>query len=159
MKPNVARDRMDRETATSEPSMLRHRALQVLLVLFGSFCVGTGYLLVKSLMGRWPMSQGDQMILGIFFPIGVFLLLAVRNPGANRTLILAVAWSNLCHATVMTIQSLQPPRSAPSDMIPLAIMAMISVGLIALAPRRTTQSAAASAELTASLPVRPAGAR
>jgi len=121
--------------------VLRHRALQVLLALFGSFCVATGYLLVKSLMGQWPMSQGDQMILGIFFPIGVFLLLAVRDPSANRTLILAVAWANLCHVAVMAIQAAQHPPTSPSGLASLAIMAMISVGLIALAPRRASRVA------------------
>lgn len=131
--------------------MLRHRALQVLLVVFGSICVGTSYLLVRSLLGQWPMSQGDQMILGIFFPIGVFLLLAVRNPAANRTLILAVAWSNLCHAGVMAIQGLQHPDHSPSDPLGLAILAIISVGLIALAPRRAKRSLPAPVDALAPL--------
>lgn len=139
--------------------MLRHRALQVLLVVFGSICVATGYILVRSLLGQWPMSQGDQMILAIFFPIGVFLLLAVPNPAANRTLILAVAWSNLCHAGVMALQGLQHPNQSPSDPLGLAIMAMISIGLIGLAPRRAKRSAPAPLDALAPLTRAAADAR
>ncbi len=116
--------------------MIRERTLQAVLVLLGLACLAGGYILVNSLLGRWSMPPGDQMILAIFLPIGVFLLLAVRNPTAHRTLILAVAWANLSHAAVMAIQGMQHPADAPSGPLGLAVMASISVALLALAPGR-----------------------
>jgi succinate-acetate transporter protein len=49
----------------------------------------------------------DQMMLAIYVTLGVFLLLAIRNPAANRSLIAFTGWSSLAHAAVMAVQSLQ----------------------------------------------------
>ena len=95
--------------------MTRERGLRVLLVLVGLACVAGAYLLLKSLLGQWDMVPGDQMILGIYIPIGVFLLLALRNPSANRSLILCAGWINLSHDAVMTVQWYRDPKGAPSS--------------------------------------------
>lgn len=45
------------------------------------------------------------MILAIYATLGVFLLLAARNPIAHRSLIWFTVWSSIVHAGVMTAQS------------------------------------------------------
>ena len=87
------------------------------------------------------MVPGDQMILGIYIPMGVFLLLAVRNPSANRTVILGVGWINLAHDAVMALQWYQNPSGAPSDLLGLGILGVISLALIVLAPPAPTSAA------------------
>lgn len=46
-----------------------------------------------------------EMILAIYATLGVFLLLAARNPIAHRSLIWFTVWSSIVHAGVMTAQS------------------------------------------------------
>ena len=121
----------------------------MVLVLPGLVCIAGSYPLLPSLFAPTDISPGDQMILGIFIPIGVFLVLAVRHPAAHRSLILCVAWANLAHAAVMTIQGIRHPGQAPSGPVGLAIMALISVALIVLAPATPASLAAAQASLPA----------
>ena len=130
--------------------MTRNGARRLVLVLTGLACVAGSYPLLPSLFAPTAISPGDQMILGIFIPIGVFLLLAARNPAANRSLILCVAWANLAHAAVMMIQGIRHPGEAPSGPVGLAIMASISVALIVLAPAQpASRPAAAEASVPA----------
>ncbi|MBF7729432.1 DUF6632 domain-containing protein [Pseudomonas sp. N040] len=46
-----------------------------------------------------------EMILAVYATLGIFLLLAARNPLANRSLIWFTVWSSIVHAAVMTVQS------------------------------------------------------
>jgi hypothetical protein len=47
-----------------------------------------------------------QMILGVYATLGIFLLVASRNPLAHRSLIWFAVWSSVVHAGIMTVQSL-----------------------------------------------------
>ncbi len=55
----------------------------------------------------WNAGQSDylQMILGIYATLGVFLLIASRNPLAHLSLIWFTVWSSLVHAAIMAVQS------------------------------------------------------
>ena len=82
--------------------MRRERALKVVLVLVGLLFSAGIYPLTMSL---WKMSEsdyGDDMMLSLYFALGIFLLMAVRNPSANRTLIAFAAWSSFAHAVAMS---------------------------------------------------------
>ena len=95
--------------------MTSHKLLQLALVLFGAvFC------LVYPLAIFWPSgwawhdgppaaSQYFMMIVGIYATLGVFLILASRDPHANRSLILFTIWSSLVHAAIMAAQSFGNP--------------------------------------------------
>ena len=52
---------------------------------------------------RWQPNQPEyeEMILGVYATLGIFLLLASRNPSENRSLIAFTAWSSLVHAAIM----------------------------------------------------------
>jgi hypothetical protein len=43
------------------------------------------------------------MMLSLCVALGIFLLIAVRNPSANRSLIAFTAWSCFAHAAVMAV--------------------------------------------------------
>ena len=55
----------------------------------------------------WHAGQSDylQMILGIYATLGVFLLLASRNPLANLSLIWFTVWSSVVHGGIMAVQA------------------------------------------------------
>jgi Family of unknown function (DUF6632) len=86
--------------------------LKYALVLFGVV-----FILVYPLAIIWPSGwswhQGApyesdyfMMIVGVYATLGVFLILAARDPQANRSLIWFTVWSSLVHALIMAIQAL-----------------------------------------------------
>src|SRR5215831_7963710 len=80
--------------------MRRERVLKVVLVVLGLiFCAGV-YPLV--LMAKEEPALA--MMMSLYVTLGIFLLLAARNPSANRSLIGFTAWSSFAHAAVMAVQ-------------------------------------------------------
>ncbi|HEY0702537.1 MAG TPA: DUF6632 domain-containing protein [Candidatus Acidoferrales bacterium] len=126
--------------------MIRERALQIILVLSGLLCVTGLYPLIGALRDGVAsgIARQDQMILGIYIALGVFLLLAALKPRENRSLILFAGWSTLAHDAVMIVQGVQY-RDLRSDAVGYAIAAVIGVALIALAPPKQTQASAVAA--------------
>lgn len=51
-----------------------------------------------------------QMILGVYATLGVFLLIASRNPLVNLSLIWFTVWSSVVHAGIMGAQALANPE-------------------------------------------------
>ena len=119
--------------------MNRQRALKILLVLVGLAFLAGAYPLTMSVLGASRLTPPEEMILAIYAPIGVFLLLAVRHPAANRTLIACVGWSTLLHAAVMLLQSFQN-RGEPGQMPFSTGLAIASAVLVVLAPARQAGS-------------------
>jgi hypothetical protein len=60
----------------------------------------------------WHAGQSEylQMILGIYATLGVFLLLAARNPLEHRSLIWFTVWSSIVHGGIMAVQTVVYPR-------------------------------------------------
>ena len=77
---------------------------------------------------------GDTMMMGIYFTLGVFLLIAVRNPTEHRTLIAFAAWSSL--ALVMSVLGFEIATERKGFLIGSAVLVVIGVALIVLAPRK-----------------------
>ena len=118
---------------------MRDKLLKVTLALVGLGILAANYLLFAALAnpGHAPISTGDQMILGIYLPLAVFLLLAIRDPSASRSLILAFGWSSITHAAVMTVQSYHH-GSLSARALELFIVWAIGLTLLVLAPRAAT---------------------
>ena len=85
--------------------------LKIALVVFGATM-----LLIYPLSIVWPSgwawhmgapyeSDYFMMIVGVYFVLGVFLILAARDPLANRSLIWFTVVSSLVHAGIMAQQS------------------------------------------------------
>ena len=73
------------------------------------------------------------MMLSLYVTLGIFLLLAARNPSANRSLIAFTAWSSFAHAAVMGTQAFRNliPRG---ELLGVAALIIIGLAMIALAP-------------------------
>jgi hypothetical protein len=76
-----------------------------------------------------------SMMLSLYVTLGVFLLLAVRNPSAHRSLIAFTAWSSLAHAALMGVQAMRN-MVARGELIGVAVLIVIGVALIAFAPAK-----------------------
>jgi hypothetical protein len=132
--------------------MARTRLLSLALVLFGIvFC------LVYPLARLWPSgwawhpgppedSEYFMMIVGVYATLGVFLILAARDPAANRSLILFTIWSSLVHAAVMAVQALGSPDQAGhlvGDVPALVLVAAVLGALVYGSRSEATAPAAA----------------
>ncbi len=121
--------------------MNRERSLKILLALVGLFFVAGIYPLITSMMHPKQSDYPDQMMLAIYATLGVFLLLAIRNPAANRSLIAFTGWSSLAHAAVMAVQSIQLGNER-TELPPLGVIGVICLILIALTPTRQSSERA-----------------
>jgi len=111
--------------------MFRERALRVVLVVVGLLFVATVYPLVAMRIG-----EAEQMMLSVYVTLGIFLLMAARNPGAHRSLIAFAGWSSLAHAAVMAVQSYYDAAERVHFLAGVAMFAIIGLALIALAPAK-----------------------
>jgi hypothetical protein len=124
--------------------MNRERALKIVLVLVGLLFLSGVYFLAVSLWQRNHSEIFAQMMLSIYITLGVFTLLAARNPAANRAIIAFTAWSSLAHAAVMALQLFLKmiPRS---DLGGITIFVVVGIALIALAPAKQSAGRSATA--------------
>jgi hypothetical protein len=111
--------------------MRRERALKIVLVVVGLLFTATVYPLVLFVKQEPALA----MMLSVYITLGVFLLLASRNPSANRSLIAFTAWSSFAHAAVMSFQALRNLISR-GELIGSAVLVVIGATLIALAPTK-----------------------
>jgi hypothetical protein len=121
--------------------MNREGALKVVLVVVGLIFLFAVYPLMMFLWPsgwRWQPNQPEyeQMILGVYATLGVFLLLASRNPPANRSLIAFTAWSSLVHAVIMAVQAFQNAGERGHLLGDIPALIIVGVALIALAPAK-----------------------
>jgi hypothetical protein len=111
--------------------MIRERALKVVLVIAGLLFVA---LLYPGVM-FFKRDPGVAMIMSLYVTLGVFLLLAVRNPAAHRSLITYAGWANVAHASVMAVQ-VATHMIESMELIGVAGFGIIGIALIALAPAK-----------------------
>jgi hypothetical protein len=81
--------------------MHRERALKVVLVLVGLLFTAMVYPLVLFVKQEPALA----MMMSLYATLGIFLLVSVRNPSANRSLIAFTAWSSFVHAMLMAGQA------------------------------------------------------
>lgn len=84
----------------------RLKYLQIALYVIGAmFIVG----LPAMMMWIWPSGWGwtppqpeyEHMIMGVYATLGVFLIMAAKDPLANRSLIWFTIWSSIIHGGIM----------------------------------------------------------
>lgn len=74
--------------------------------------------------------------MSLYVTLGIFLLLAVRDPAAHRSLIAFAAWSSFAHAVAMSILGFEIASQRTGFLIGSAVLVVIGVALIALAPAK-----------------------
>jgi hypothetical protein len=124
----------------------RKRILQVVLVILGLLFIGLVYPLYGDLRhSAWLLemhNETEPMFLSFFIPLGVFLLLAAKNPSEHRSLIAFAAWWNIAHSSVMVIETIQAwKHGVRRDFTDVIITAVIGCALLLLMPARRSSSA------------------
>ena len=123
--------------------MAQERALKIVLVLVGLFFSAAIYPAIGGVLHPTQSDTGDTMMMSLYFALGVFLLIAVRNPSAHRSLIAFAAWSSFAHALVMSLLGLKITELRTGFLIASGVLVVIGVALLALAseePIRATDN-------------------
>jgi hypothetical protein len=116
-----------------EDTMIQERALKIALVIVGLLFVATIYPLL-----RMPLEETLQMMLSLYVTLGIFLLLAARNPSAHRSLIAFAAWSSFAHGGVMAVQSIHDVGEREHLLIGTFAFVVIGAVLLSLTARAIT---------------------
>lgn len=85
------------------------------------------------------------MILGIYATLGVFLMIASRDPMAHRSLIWFTVWSSIAHGGIMGIQSVVNTMHIGHLFGDVAALIAVAVVLAVLTPRQTSATRLSSA--------------
>ena len=109
--------------------MWRERTLKVVLVVVGLVFCALAYPLIMFVKQEPALA----MQFSVYVTLGIFLLFASRNPSANRSLIAFTAWSSFVHAMLMAGQAFAG-LIARGELVGSAVLVVIGVALIALAP-------------------------
>jgi hypothetical protein len=123
-----------------EGTMRRERALKIVLVLVGLLFSALAYPLTMFVRQEPALA----MMLSVYVTLGVFLLLAARNPSGNCSLIAFTAWSSLAHAALMAVQAFRD-FIARGELVGVAVLTIIGVALIVLAPAKQSGELASAA--------------
>ena len=119
--------------------MHRERALKVVLVVVGLVFVAGVY--PSILMAR--QDPALAMMMSLYVTLGMFLIMAARNPSANRSLIASTAWSSFAHAAGMGVEAFLN-LIQHGELWGVAALAIIGVSLIVLTPGKTPIATAVS---------------
>jgi len=115
--------------------------LSLALTLFGLIFTFGIYPLTRVWPSGWswdpPQAEYLQMILGIYATLGIFLLLAARNPLQHLSLIWFTVWSSLVHAGIMAYHSFMDPVERGHLIGDVAALVLVAVVLAALTPRQS----------------------
>ena len=118
--------------------------LSTALYVFGiTFVVGVPALM----MWIWPSGWGwtpaqpeyEQMIMGVYATLGVFLILAAKDPLAHASLIWFTIWSSIVHGGIMLLQALADDTERANLLGDIPALFLVALVLWFLMPR-TSQS-------------------
>jgi hypothetical protein len=122
--------------------------LRIALVAVGLTFIFGIYLLGVVWPSGWTWGHGHShylmMILGVYATLGVFLLLAARDPYANKSIIWFTVWSSVVHAAIMGVQSFSDEHESGHLMGDVPALVLVAIVLAVLMPRtaRTTDTLA-----------------
>jgi hypothetical protein len=113
--------------------------LRIALIVFGLtfiFGIYVGGIVWPS---GWAWGQGHShylmMIIGVYATLGVFLLIASRNPDAHRSLIWFAVWSSVMHAAIMAAQSFSDATERGHLLGDVPALLLVAIIIGALMPR------------------------
>lgn len=121
------------------PDQNRLSYLRIALIVVGLiFLVGV-YPLSRVWPSGWTWGTGHShylmMIIGVYATLGVFLLLAARDPLAHRSLIWFTVWSSLVHAVIMAVQAFTDAAERGHLVGDVPALLIVAIVLAALTPR------------------------
>ncbi len=119
-----------------------NRMLRIALIAVGLVFTFGIYPLSIVWPSGWTWGHGHShylmMIVGVYATLGIFLLLASRDPQAHSSLIWFTVWSSVVHGAIMAVQSFTDPMETGhliADVPALFIVAVV-LGLLMLRTKK-----------------------
>jgi hypothetical protein len=121
---------------------IKRFCLQIALII-----IGIVFLTVYPLMQLWPSGwvwlprqyEYEQMMIGVYGTLGIFLICASRHPEKHLSLIWFTFWSSIVHGTIMGIQAIADKTENAHLYGDVAALWIAVVLLGVFTPRRVTQ--------------------
>jgi hypothetical protein len=118
----------------------RTLALRIALIATGAIFIFGIYPLSVVWPSGWTWGHGHShylvMIMGIYATLGVFLLLAARDPLAHLDIIWFTVWSSVVHAAIMALQSFGDAAEHGHLIGDVPALLIVALALAVLAPRK-----------------------
>jgi hypothetical protein len=116
-----------------------NRYLRIALI-----AVGIAFLLIYPLMKVWSSGwswqpgqyEYEQMIVGVYATLGVFLLWASQKPLAHLSLIWFTVWSSFVHGLIMAVQAVIDPAEHGHLLGDIPALFLVAIVLGFLTPRK-----------------------
>ncbi len=124
--------------------------LRIALIVIGLTLIFGIYPLSIVWPSGWTWGQGHShylmMIIGVYATLGVFLLMAARDPDAHKSIIWFTVWSSVVHGAIMAMQAFGDPAERGhllADVPALFLIAIVLGGLMQMgsSDRRATATA------------------
>jgi hypothetical protein len=113
--------------------------LRIALIVIGLTFIFGIYTLGVVWPSGWAWGQGHShylmMIIGVYATLGVFLLIASRNPYAHKSLIWFTVWSSVVHGAIMGIQALTDTAERGHLVGDVPALILVAIVLAVLMPR------------------------
>jgi hypothetical protein len=120
------------------------KLLTVALYAFGAiFVVGVPAMM----MWIWPAGWGwtpsqpeyEQMVMGIYATLGVFLILAAKDPLAHASLIWFTVWSSIVHGGIMLVQAIVDETDRINLLGDIPALFLVAIVLWYLMPKNSKE--------------------
>lgn len=113
--------------------------LRIALIAIGLTFIFGIYTLGIAWPSGWTWGHGHShylmMIIGVYATLGVFLIVASRDPSANRSIIWFTVWSSIVHAAIMAAQSFSDEGERGHLIGDVPALLLVAIVLAVLAPR------------------------
>ena len=121
----------------------RQLFLRIALVAIGLTFIFGIYTLGILWPSGWTWGQGHShylmMIIGVYATLGVFLLIASRNPYAHKSIIWFTVWSSVVHGAIMGVQSFNDPAERGHLIGDVPALLLVAI-ILAVLMSRTEQA-------------------
>ena len=111
---------------------------------YALYAIGAIFIVgIWTMMQLWPAGwsweprqpEYEQMIMGVYATLGVFLILAARNPLEHLSLIRFTIWSSVVHAAIMMVQALRDDAEKANLVGDVPALFLVAFVLWILMPR------------------------
>lgn len=125
--------------------MQREQKLQYLKVALYAIGLIFVFGVPAMMMWIWPSGWGwtppqheyEQMIMGMYATLGVFLILAAKDPLANVSLIWFTVWSSIVHGGIMFVQAIVDETERANLLGDVPALFFVAIVLWYLMPKRS----------------------
>jgi len=117
--------------------------LKIVLNVFGAIFIFGIYAMMEWIWTdgwSWTPRQPEyeQMILGVYATLGVFLIRAAKDPLANASLIWFTIWSSIVHGAIMLVQGVVDDSERAHLAGDVPALFLVALVLWYLMPEKTT---------------------